>query len=275
MAGWTAGGQGIAARANTGKWPVARAVDISGFPVVTRGQRPYVCPLIACHTSGMPLPRPELSAPTALLVDWGGVLTNSLDSVMAAWLDEENLEASHFSEVMRGWLGAEAGAEASLNPVHALEKGEADVPDFEENLAAALSRVSGREVTPAGLLTRMFEKFRHAPDMTALVRRAKDAGITTALLSNSWGNPYPDHIFDGMFDHVVISGEVGLRKPEPAIFHHTAALVGAPPSACVFVDDLSHNVAAATRLGFIAVHHTDYGTTADELSAIFGFDLGA
>ena len=66
--------------------------------------------------------------------------------------------------------------------------------------------------------------------MTGLVRRAKSAGIRTALLSNSWGNTYPDHLFDGMFDVVVISGEVGMRKPEERIFRYTLDNSGCLPA---------------------------------------------
>lgn len=218
---------------------------------------------------------PAETRPTALLVDWGGVLTTDLSSVMDAWTSGEGFEAEHFAEVMRTWFGAEAAREARINPVHSLERGELEVPDFELELARELSRVTGTEVASEGLLGRLFDHFRHAPDMAALVRRAREAGIRTALLSNSWGNDYPLHLFDGMFDELVISGEVGMRKPDPEIFIYTCKLLRTPPRACVFVDDLSHNVAAAVRLGFIGIRHTDYRTTADELSVLFGIDLRA
>ena len=80
-------------------------------------------------------------------------------------------------------------------------------------------------------------------------------------------------LFDGMFDAVVISGRVGMRKPEPEIFHYTCSLLGLAPRQCVFVDDLKHNIEAADRLGFSTVHHLSYGVTASELSEIFGRDL--
>lgn len=213
------------------------------------------------------------SRPTALLVDWGGVLTTDLSSAMSAWSTSEDLEAAHFAEVMREWFGSEGATEARVNPVHALERGELEVPHFEVELASALSAVAGKPVVAEGLLTRLFEHFRHAEDMAGLVRRAREAGITTALLSNSWGDFYPMHLFDGMFDELVISGQVGMRKPDPRIFMYTAKLVRTPPRKCVFVDDLKHNVTAAARLGFLAVHHTNYRTTSEQLSALFGRDL--
>ena len=94
------------------------------------------------------------------------------------------------------------------------------------------------------------------------------------LLSNSWGNDYPRYCWDEMFDVVVISGEVGMRKPEPAIYLHTAELLGLPPSACVFVDDLAHNIEAAVAVGMVGVHHTSYASTLLELEALFDRPLG-
>jgi len=97
--------------------------------------------------------------------------------------------------------------------------------------------------------------------------------IRTALLSNSWGNDYPRDGWEEMFDVVVISGEVGMRKPEPEIFEHTARLLDLPAGQCVFVDDMPHNVEAALRLGFVGVRHQSYAATAAQLEALFGLSL--
>ena len=93
-------------------------------------------------------------------------------------------------------------------------------------------------VVAAGLLQRMFDQFIHEPAMAALVLRARRAGVRTGLLSNSWGNEYPREGWDQMFDAVVISGEVGMRKPEPEIYRHVLELLGVRPEETVFVDDL-------------------------------------
>ena len=161
-----------------------------------------------------------------------------------------------------------------MNPVHALERGEMTVPDFETRLAAEMERRSGQAVDAAGLLDRMIGEFEVAHDMNALVRRARRSGLRTGLLSNSWGNDYPRDGWDEMFDVVVISGEVGMRKPEPEIFEHTLALLGLPAAACVFVDDLAPNVAAAVEVGMVGVQHTSYEATRLELEALFGRPLG-
>lgn len=220
------------------------------------------------------MPDTEESGVRALIVDWGGVLTNDLSTVMDTWTLGEDFEAHHFAEVISTWFGRDAGVEAEINPIQVLERGEMTVPDFESKLAEELSRTTGRDVSAAGLLDRLFGHFEHAPEMTALVRRAHEQGIRTGLLSNSWGDHYPEHLFDGMFDAVVISGRVGMRKPEPRIFQYTLDLLQVTAAESVFVDDLAHNIAAARELGFVAVHHRDYQSTQLELSAIFGRDLG-
>jgi putative hydrolase of the HAD superfamily len=156
-----------------------------------------------------------------------------------------------------------------------LERGELRVPDFERRLADRLTAISGRQVVADGLLTRMFLCLRSEPTMINVIRRAHQRGIRTALLSNSWGNEYPVEDWGDAFDAVVISGEVGMRKPEPEIFHHTLRLVGSAPGEAVFVDDDHRHVRAAVDLGMIGVHHVSYQQTVDELEAVFGVTLTA
>jgi len=207
---------------------------------------------------------------TALVVDWGGVLTSDLGSSMAAWAAGDGIDLTAYRDVIRSLIGPLAGAQAAYNPVHALERGELEVPDFERRLAAELTARTGRPVRAQGLVGRMFERFEHAPDMAGLVRRAHASGLRTALLSNSWGNDYPRQGWEEMFDVVVISGEVGMRKPDRDIFEHTLHLLGMPAELCVFVDDLPSNVQAAVSLGFVGVQHTSYESTAAELDVLFG-----
>jgi len=211
--------------------------------------------------------------PRGLVVDWGGVLTGDMRTAVQSWAESDGVPLDIYVGVIRDWMGEPYGVEARLNPIHALERGEITVPDFETRLAAALTERTGRVFEPEGLLDRLFDHFEHAADMSALVRRARGAGLSTGLLSNSWGNDYPRDGWDEMFDVVVISGEVGMRKPEPRIFEHTLALLGLRPEECVFVDDLRHNIDAAVALGMVGVLHRSYDQTLLELEAVFGVDL--
>lgn len=215
------------------------------------------------------------STPTTLIVDWGGVLTGDMRAVVQRWADADGIDLQAYASIMRDWLGDPVGMEALFNPVHALERGEITLPDFEQRLAVALSERSGNPVRSEGLLQRMFEHFEHAEDMSGLVRRAHAAGLRTALLSNSWGNDYPRDGWDDMFDVIVISGEVGMRKPERRIFEHTLELVAAPAAQCVFVDDMPHNVEAAVDIGMIGIRHVTYEATAIEIDALFGIHLSS
>jgi HAD superfamily hydrolase (TIGR01509 family) len=204
-----------------------------------------------------------------LVVDWGGVLTIDIRDAIATWGADEGIDLDAYSSIMRAWFGEPVGAEARVNPIHALERGEMTMPDFEVRLAEALSARTGTPQQPDGLLARLLDRFEHVPAMSALVRRARRSGIQTGLLSNSWGNDYPRDGWDEMFDVVVISGEVGMRKPEPRIFEHTLRLLGLPAAQCVFVDDVPGNVAAAVGVGMVGVRHRNYADTLAELEVLF------
>lgn len=208
-------------------------------------------------------------------MDFYGVLTDGIDTAMRAWTETDDIEYSHFRDAMSDWFGESGAMEATFNPVHALERGELEVPDFEVQLARRLRRRDGDPVPAAGLVDRMFSRFEHAPDMAGLVHRAHRAGLRTALLSNSWGDQYLRTGWSDMFDVVVISGEVGMRKPEDRIFHHTVEQLGLPATGCVFVDDHERNILAAVELGIVGVLHREYESTAAELEVLFGIPLAS
>jgi len=206
--------------------------------------------------------------PTALVVDYGGVLTNELRDCLDAFCAAEGIDPVHYAEAMTAWLGPEAVAG---NPAELLERGDLSEAEFEHALAARLHTRDGRPLVASGLLTRMFAGTRHEPVMVSVVRRARAAGIRTALLSNSWSmSVYDRASWSEMFDVIVISGEVGMRKPDADIYLHTARLLGVAPGACVFVDDLAVNVRGAVAAGMVGVHHESAVGTVAELAAVFG-----
>ena len=214
----------------------------------------------------------ERLVPRGLLVDWGGVLTSGLEPALRRWAELDDFDFDSYLEAVLKWLPSES-VTAELNPVHALERGQIAVPDSERKLASILLRRDGTPVPAEGLIERMFAHFEHQPAMSALVRRVNERGIRTALLSNSWGNTYPRDTWDGMFDDIVISGEVGLRKPEPEIFQLAAQRLGLEPADCVFVDDMQLNVDGARAVGMTAILHTEYDETRRALETLFGADL--
>jgi epoxide hydrolase-like predicted phosphatase len=171
------------------------------------------------------------------------------------------------SELVRVLLRAYAGEDDNL--VTGFEMGRVTEEDFSAELAERLSEVCGRPVEPKDLVTRLFSGMSLEKEMITAVERAKEAGIRTALLSNSWGTgTYPREILDPLFDVIVISGEVGMRKPDPKIFRLTAEKLGVAPDECVFVDDHPGHLKAALELGMKTVLHRSPKETIEELEAM-------
>jgi putative hydrolase of the HAD superfamily len=200
-------------------------------------------------------------------------MTNPIVDTVRAWLEAEEVDYHHYADVMRPWVVAAYGAD-ERNPIHALERGECTIEEFERELAGRLVSRTGRPLAAEGLLARMFAATLPCDPMYAAVYAVREAGVRTGLLSNSWGvGDYPRHLFPGMFDAVVISAEVGMRKPEERIFRHAVELLGLEPQDCVFVDDLEANVTAAEAIGMTGVLHREPEVTVDRLGELFGLSL--
>jgi epoxide hydrolase-like predicted phosphatase len=126
------------------------------------------------------------------------------------------------------------------------------------------------------MVERLFAGVGPDERMVEAVRSARGAGIPTGLISNSWGRTtYDEQLIDELFDAAVISGDVGLHKPEPEIFHLGAEKIGLPPSECVFVDDLRENCEGAEAVGMTAILHRGADTTLPELERLLGVPVGA
>ena len=207
-----------------------------------------------------------------LITDWGGVLTSPLAEAIGAWLAEDRIDVDGYRTIMRAWVSqayAADGDGSPGNPIHGLEDGSLQPAEFERLLAAELRTVDGGPVVADGLIRRMFQMFQPVEEMYEAVRHARHGGVRTALLSNSWGNDYPRALFTELFDAVVISCEVGLRKPDEQIFRHAAAALGLAPAECVFIDDMEHNVRAAEAVGMTGVHHVSPAQTLAALAGLF------
>ncbi|MBL3667960.1 HAD family phosphatase [Streptomyces sp. M2CJ-2] len=194
----------------------------------------------------------------AVVFDYGGVLTTPVRQSIAAWLEHDGIEPASFSRTLKAWLGRQA---PEGTPIHRLETGELPVAEFERLFATELVTLSGTPVDPVGVLDRFFAGLRPEPRMYALAEELRACGVRVALLSNSWGNDYPRERLESLFDPVVISGEVGLRKPLPTVFELTLERLGLAAAQVVLVDDAEPNVAGARAAGLRAVLHTDPATT--------------
>ena len=197
-----------------------------------------------------------------LLVDFGGVLTTNVFDSFRAFCVDQGLDPDSIRGLFRG------NPEA-LRLVRGLETGAVSEQEFGERFGALL----GIENTE-GLVDRMFSELAPDEAMLAALRSARAAGIRTGLISNSMGaGRYDRDKFPELFDGVVISGEVGLHKPQPEIFRLGCERVGREPEECVFVDDLRENCEGAEAVGMTAVLHRGAATTVPELERLLGVEL--
>ncbi|MGH8867799.1 MAG: HAD family hydrolase [Actinomycetes bacterium] len=209
----------------------------------------------------------------AVVLDYGGVMTTPVRDSLAACFAAEDIRPDSFTAVLREWLGRNA---ADGTPIHRLETGALAAEEFERLIAPRLVTGSTRPVEPAGLLGRLFAEMADEPAMATLVRDLRTRGVATGLLSNSWGNAYPRATLDALFDAVVISEEVRLRKPDPRMFATVLDRLGVQAGETVFVDDARSHVDAANALGLRAVLHVDPATTRTRLAALVpGLDPAA
>ena len=141
-----------------------------------------------------------------LLVDYGGVLTTDVFSSFTAFCQAEGLEP----DLVRAPLPLAIPRRGEL--LFELEVGRLSEQDFEPRFAAVIGVAE-----PAGLIDRLFAGMRPDYAMVNAVRAAKDAGVRTGLISNSWGKGrYDRSQFPELFDGVVISGEVGHAQARAA-----------------------------------------------------------
>jgi epoxide hydrolase-like predicted phosphatase len=194
-----------------------------------------------------------------LLIDFGGVLTTNVFASFKAFCRAEGLPDDSVKNMFR-----ERGEGLAL--LRQLETGELTADEFSQRFAPLLG------VSPDNLVERLFGGVGPDEPMVDAVRLARAAGIRTGLISNSWGNglAYDAALLEELFDAVVISGEVGLHKPQPEIFLLGAERIGVAPEECVFVDDLRENCEGAEAVGMKAILHRGSAGTLPQLGELLG-----
>lgn len=196
-----------------------------------------------------------------LLVDYGGVLTTDLFESFRSFCELEGLQPEVVGRLFRE-------DRACRDLLIGLETGELPEEEFEPRFARILG------VGAPGLIDRLFAGSGPDDPMLDAVLRARRAGIRTGLISNSWGTRRYDRArLAELFDGVVISGEVGIRKPAPEMYRLGAERIGVDADSCVFVDDLPFNLAPAAELGMATVHHVRTEATIDQLERLLGVRL--
>jgi HAD superfamily hydrolase (TIGR01509 family) len=203
-----------------------------------------------------------------LLVDYGGVLTTPVVDSFSSFARSEGIDPDALREVFRTL------ATAPRSLFAAIETGRIGLAEFETRLATAIADGVGSPVVAEGLKARLFGTSQPDEMMITAVRAARAAGVGTVLVSNSWGGgDYPVDLLGELFDRVVISGEVGMRKPDPEIFLHSAGLISVDAGDCAFVDDFEVNAKGANAVGMRGIWHQRTPDTIAELESFLGVTL--
>jgi putative hydrolase of the HAD superfamily len=187
----------------------------------------------------------------AVLFDLGGVFTESPFTAM----DEIGAELGTSPDTIREILFGDYHVDSD-HPWHRLERGEITLQLAREEIMA-LGRELELETDPVVMLSRIGTGGGTRDVLIERTRELRNEGYKTALLTNNfaevrkaWRTLLP---VDELFDVVVDSSEVGMRKPNPAIYHHTLELLSTHAERSIFLDDFAGNIAAADRLGIKGV----------------------
>lgn len=227
----------------------------------------------------------------AVIWDYGGVISSPLFRGIDRFEADMGYPAGSVLELIFGegtYIGVEGRAEGGGEPGdgaaeaasavthdwHRLEVGEIGFEEYMAGVVERAPKVLGREIDLDAYqrFTRDMPLGIHWP-VVHRIRRLRTDGLKVALLTNNvrefgsaWRSTFP---VDELFEVIVDSSEVGMRKPDPRIYLLTCDRLDVDPAASVFVDDNRDNVAAARAVGIEAVHFGEEPLAAlDELDAI-------
>ena len=203
----------------------------------------------------------------AVVSDFGGVLTAPLMQGFARIQADTGVPPASFGAAL-----ARATATDGSNPLFELEVGAITEAEFLATIERELTTILQRPVTLHGFGERYMAALDPNEALFAHYRALHERGVRFAMLTNNvreweplWRTKLP---VDDIFETVVDSGFVGLRKPDRAIYAIVLERLGLPAEECVFVDDLAVNIEAARELGFAVVHFRETEQTIAELDAL-------
>jgi putative hydrolase of the HAD superfamily len=212
---------------------------------------------------------PSGSGIEAIVCDFGGVLTTPLLGSFMAFQDETGISTEDLGKALQA-----SADEEGENPLYKLERGQITEPEFLEGLSLALEPLLGHRPHLHRFKEIYFEALHPNEEMIALMRELKDAGYRMAMLTNNvqeweplWRSMLP---VDEIFETVVDSGFVGVRKPEGRIYEITLERLDLPGESCLFIDDFEHNCEGARAFDINAVHFRDNEQAIPEIRRALG-----
>jgi putative hydrolase of the HAD superfamily len=206
----------------------------------------------------------------ALISDFGGVLTSPLLGALERSNDHLGVTGAEFGSAM-----ALAMREHGEHPLFALERGEITEREFNDRIERTLHELLGREVDLSPMAGLLMANLHPNQELFDYYRALRDErGLRLGILTNNvreweplWRAKLP---IDEIFEDVVDSAFVGMRKPEPEIYALALERLGVEAGSCAFVDDLQVNVDAARELGFHAVRFRDTASAIAAVDALLG-----
>jgi epoxide hydrolase-like predicted phosphatase len=198
-----------------------------------------------------------MSPVRAVICDFGGVLTTPLFHAFAAYQEESGIPYEDVGRALQ-----EIADETGRHPLYELEKGRISEREFVRSIE---ERLGGARLR--GMRETYFDNIQPNEPVIELMRALRDRGLRMALLTNNvrewephWRAKLPD--VDDIFEVIVDSAFVGMRKPDPEIYRLTIERLGdgLRPEECLFVDDVEVNCDAAAALGMSVVHYVDNET---------------
>jgi putative hydrolase of the HAD superfamily len=193
----------------------------------------------------------------AVVSDFGGVLTTPLTAPFQTFAARSGIAMDEFRTVLAAFSARADG----VQPLFELECGRITEAQFLGALEQTLLEELGREISCADLTETLWEGLAPNERMIELMAALRAEGYRMALVTNNvrewearWRAMAP---IDDIFELVIDSAQVGIRKPDPEIYELTVRRLGVPAVACLFVDDLEPNCAAARDAGMQAILYRD------------------
>lgn len=209
----------------------------------------------------------------AVLFDFGGVITSSPFEAFHRFERQRGLPIGFLQEINR--------TDPDHNAWARFERGELSASSFDAAFASE-SRAAGHEVRGLEVVALVYGDIR--PRMTRAVERCRGKFITACLTNNFQHNPVNETVPHAarpsewesvlaLFDEVIESSKVGVRKPETAFFELACETLSIEPHEAVFLDDLGRNLKPARAMGMHTIKVVDPDTALTELSTLLGIDL--
>lgn len=202
-----------------------------------------------------------------VISDFGGVLTTPLEEAFLSFQDRLEVPPETFGVAMKEMI-----EKTGKHPLFELECGRITEAEFDDQLATALEPHVGHRPNIRQFGLDLFGQLEVNPGMIDLIREVKRDGYRASLLTNNvkeWEKLWREMIpVDELFETVVDSAFVGIRKPDPRIYELLLGRVNLPAGSCIFIDDMKINCDAASELGIHAVHFRETAQARSEVHTL-------